>query len=162
MNAKDVIRHEIEFCHGLTRMYLEDLQDADLLARALPNSNHIAWMLGHMIAGDAEMLKLLGRKGPELPPGFIEKYGKDTASVDDPARFLRKAEYLALADRAKAATLAAVDVTPEADLEKPAPEEMRGYAPTIAAALLILGTHWLMHAGQFVTIRRKLGKPAMF
>jgi hypothetical protein len=39
---------------------------------------------------------------------------------------------------------------------------MREYAPTIAAVLTLLGTHWLMHAGQFVPIRRKLGRPAMY
>ena len=27
---------------------------------------------------------------------------------------------------------------------------------------MLLGTHWLMHAGQFVPIRRKLGKPPLF
>jgi len=39
---------------------------------------------------------------------------------------------------------------------------MREYAPTVASVLMLLGTHWLMHAGQFVPIRRKLGKPALF
>jgi len=62
----------------------------------------------------------------------------------------------------KAATLAAIDATPESSLDQPGPESMREYAPTVSAALLILGTHWLMHAGQFVPIRRKLGKPALF
>ena len=32
----------------------------------------------------------------------------------------------------------------------------------IADVLMIVGTHWLMHAGQFVPIRRKLGKPPLF
>ncbi len=62
----------------------------------------------------------------------------------------------------KAAVLAAVDATPEADLDKPAPESMRDYAPTVASVLTLLRTHRLMHAGQFVPIRRKLGKPALF
>jgi len=26
----------------------------------------------------------------------------------------------------------------------------------------VLGSHWMMHAGQFVPIRRKLGKPPLF
>ena len=66
-------------------------------------------------------------------------------------------------DQMKAASLAAVDATPEADLDKPGPEMIcREYAPTVAAMLMVLGTHWLMHAGQFVPIRRKLGKPPLF
>jgi hypothetical protein len=65
-------------------------------------------------------------------------------------------------EQAKAAILAAIDATPESEFDKPGPEPMREYAPTVGAGLLILGQHWMMHTGQFVPIRRKLGKPAMF
>ena len=49
----------------------------------------------------------------------------------------------------------AIDATPDKDLDNPGPEEMRQYAPTVGSVLLLLGSHWLMHAGQFVPIRRK-------
>ncbi len=39
---------------------------------------------------------------------------------------------------------------------------MREYAPTVGVVLMLLATHFLMHAGQFVPIRRKLGKPPLF
>jgi hypothetical protein len=39
---------------------------------------------------------------------------------------------------------------------------MRQYAPTVGIVLMLLGSHGLMHAGQFVPIRRKLGKPPLF
>ena len=71
-------------------------------------------------------------------------------------------EYLALMDQTKAASLAAVDATPEADFDKPGPEPMRQYAPTVGAVLSLLSGHWLMHAGQFVVLRRKLGRPILF
>ena len=47
---------------------------------------------------------------------------------------------------------------PETKLDDPGPEPMREYAPTVAVVLTMLGAHWLMHAGQFVAVRRKLGK----
>ena len=162
MNAKDVIRQVAEFSHLVVRYYVDDLSDGDLLVRAVPGANHIAWQLGHMVSGTQQMIVALGHPPPALPEGFAERYTKETAASDDPAQFAGKAECLALADRMKAATLAAIDATPEAALDQPAPEEMREYAPTVAAGLLILGSHWLMHAGQFVPIRRKLGKPALF
>jgi hypothetical protein len=143
-------------------MYVEDLSDSDLLVRSVPGVNHIAWQLGHLISGDKQMLEMLGHPAPALPEGFAERYTKETVASDDPARFDTKADYLALAEQMKAATLAAVDATPEDTLEAPGPEAMREYAPTIASVLTLLGTHWLMHAGQFVPIRRKLGKPALF
>jgi hypothetical protein len=115
-----------------------------------------------MVSGTQQMIASLGHPPPALPEGFAERYTKETAASDDPAQFAGKAECLALADRMKAATLAAIDATPEAALDQPGPDEMREYAPTVAAGLLILGSHWLMHAGQFVPIRRKLGKPPLF
>jgi hypothetical protein len=69
---------------------------------------------------------------------------------------------LDLAAKAKAASLAALDSIPESKLDDPGPENMREYAPTVAAVLTMVGTHWLMHAGQFVAVRRKLGKAPLF
>jgi hypothetical protein len=162
MQAKDVIRQVVEGSHMITGMYVADLNDADLLVRAVPGSNHIAWQLGHMIAGTAKMLGWLGHAAPELPEGFAEAYGRENAACDDPARFATKAQYMALAEKMKTATLAAIDATPAEELDRPGPKEMRDYAPTVASALTLLGSHWLMHAGQFVPIRRKLGKGPMF
>ena len=62
----------------------------------------------------------------------------------------------------KAASLAAIAATPDNALEAPAPERVRQFLPTVAAVLAALGGHWLMHAAQFVVVRRKLGKPLLF
>ena len=53
MQAKDAIKQVIEFSHLLIRMYVEDLSDQDLLVRSVPGTNHIAWQLGHAVAGTA-------------------------------------------------------------------------------------------------------------
>ena len=38
-----------------------------------------------------------------------------------------------------------------------APEQMRKFCPTVGAVFLLHPQHWLMHAGQWVIVRRKLG-----
>jgi hypothetical protein len=162
MNAKDAIRQSVEFCQLVTRMYIDDLSDADLLVRAVPGTNHIAWQLGHLLRGTHQMLTALGQPAPSLPAGFLEAYTKETAGSDDPHDFAAKAQYLALIEAMNAAVLAAIAATPETALEQPGPEAMRDYAPTVAAVLLLLGNHWLMHAGQYVPIRRKLGRAPLF
>jgi hypothetical protein len=162
MTAKEVIRYVVEFCHVVTRGYIDDLTDKELFVRAVPGSNHIAWQLGHLLTSEQQMLGWIGQKAPALPAGFAEAHTKETATSDDPAKFFKKAEYQKLIDTMKAASLAVIDATPEKDLDKPSPERMREYAPTTGAVLTMLGTHWLMHAGQFVPVRRKLGKPAMY
>ncbi|MCR4411985.1 MAG: DinB family protein [Thermoguttaceae bacterium] len=162
MDAKDVLRQLVESCHLVVRSYVEDLTDADLLVRSVPGTNHIAWQLGHLAASTSQMLSMLGHDAGALPPGFAEAHSAQSAASDDPARFSSKAEYLSLADQSRAATLAAIEATPEAELDAPGPEPFREIAPSVASMLALAGTHWLMHAGQFVPIRRKLGKPPLF
>ncbi len=162
MSLKNHLRWQIEQCHWITTSYVQDLADADLLVRPVPGMNHAAWQLGHLIAGSKKMLGWLGQPAPALPDGFEEGYTKETAHSDDRAKFASKDVYLDLAAKIKAASLAAVDAIPESKLDDPGPEAMREYAPTVAAVLTMLGTHWLMHAGQFVALRRKLGKAPLF
>jgi hypothetical protein len=160
--AKNLLRQSIEMGHFVSRAYVEDLTDAELLLRSVPGSNHIAWQLGHMIGSVRVFIAALGRDAPILPDDFEAAHNREAAASDDRAKFAAKAQYLALMDQMKAASLAAVEATPESDLDAPGPESMREYAPTVGAVLMLLGTHWLMHAGQFVPIRRKLGKPPLF
>ncbi len=162
MDAKDVLRQVMESSDMIVQAYIGDLTEADLLVRSVPGTNHIAWQLGHLVAGTHKMLLALGRPAPSLPDGFETSYTRETAASDDAAKFPTKAQYLALLGEAKAAVLAAIDATLPSDLDNPGPVEMREYAPTVGSVLMMLGSHWLMHAGQFVPIRRKLGKPALF
>lgn len=162
MTGKDAIRHVIEFCDTVTQGYIGDLRDEELLVRSVPGSNHIAWQLGHLITSEHHMLTQLGHRPPPLPAGFAESHAAEAATSDDPAKFRRREEYAALLTAMKDAALAAVAATREEDLDKPGPESMRAYAPTVNAVLMLLGTHRLMHAGQFVPIRRKLGRKPLF
>jgi hypothetical protein len=143
--------------------YLADLTDADLLVRPAPGCNHIAWQLGHLIQAEHGMLEGASPGSmPKLPEGFKEKHSKEKAASDNPKDFLTKNEYLKLFQQQRAATLALLDKVTEADLDKPAPEAMRSYCPTVGSIFTMQGTHWLMHAGQWAIIRRKLGKPPLF
>ena len=161
MTPKDLIKHTIDLCHSVLSDYLSDLTDEDLLVRPVPGANHIAWQLGHLIASE-NALTGAGYAMPELPEGFAESYTKETAGSDDPAMFLGKSQYLELFEQQRAATLAALDATPESDLDKAAPESCREYAPTVGIMFNLIGIHEMMHAAQFAIVRRKLGKPALF
>jgi hypothetical protein len=162
MDAKGVLRQSVELSHMITRAYVDDLTDADLFVRSVPGANHIAWQLGHLVAGTQQMLGMLGHPSPALPEGFAAAHTAETSSVNDPAKFSTKDEYVTLLEQMKAAALAAIDATPESALDQPAPEAMREYAPTVSAALGVVAMHPTMHAGQFVPIRRKLGKAPLF
>jgi hypothetical protein len=99
---------------------------------------------------------------PALPAGFAEAHGKETAGSDDAAGFKAKADYLALLEQQRAAALSALAATPDARLDEATPESMQAYAATVGAMFNMLGIHEMMHAAQFVVVRRKLGRAPLF
>ncbi len=163
MNARDAVKSTYALPDQLIRGYLDGLTDADLLVRPVPKANHIAWQLGHLITSEHEFVEgLCPGLAPPLPAGFAAKHTKETAESDNPKDFCTKDEYLKLYDQMRAASLKMVDTVSESDYDKPAPEKFRSYCPTVAAVLLLVPSHWLMHAGQWAIVRRKLGKPPLF
>ncbi len=159
MTAKDVIKNSINMCHEVLTTYINDLSDADLMVRSVPGVNHIAWQLGHLVASENHMVGQAGFSMPALPDGFAEAHTPETSSSDDSAKFFKKDEYLACMAEQREGTLAALEAATDADLGKATPEEMHAYAPTVGVAFNVVGIHLMMHAAQFVPVRRKLGKP---
>jgi hypothetical protein len=163
MNAHGALRGALASADSISTAYLNDLSDADLLVRPVPGANHIAWQLGHLIAGENMMIgEMCPGSMPALPAGFAEKYTNDTAGSDDRGTFLGRDEYLRLYREQREATLKALDNLSEADLDRPAPEKFRHFCPTVGAMFNMQATHWLMHAGQWAIVRRKLGHKPLF
>lgn len=163
MSTAKILRQMLEPQMYVTKAYLEDLSDADLLVRPVPEANHIAWQLGHLLVSDHDMFNdVLPGMMPPLPAGFAERHTSETAKLDDPEAFHSKREYLRLIDEQRAATLAKLDQLSEADLERPTPAKYQGFAASVGAMFGSLTTHWMMHAGQWAVVRRKLGRPPLF
>ncbi len=160
MDAKDAIRSCANTCSMIVKTYLGDLEDADLMRRPAQGCNHLAWQMGHLISSEVQMLETVAPgQGISLPAGFAQAHAPDCSNSDDPAAFQNKATYLELFDKARAASLAALESLPEADLDQPAPEQFRSFCPTLGDFFILMATHPLMHAGQFVVVRRQAGKP---
>ena len=159
MTSTYVLKHTINMAHDILTTYLGDLEDADLLLRPVSGMNHIAWQLGHLIASEHKMMTDAGFTMPGLPDGFAESYTKETSGSDDAAKFLGKDEYLQCMGKQREATLKHLEAAADADLTRPSPESIRAYAPTIGALFSLIGMHTMMHAAQFVAVRRKLSKP---
>ena len=161
MNALDAIRATAATSDTVVNIYLDDLADADLLVRPHPECNHVAWQLGHLIAAECNLLNLLvPGAAPELPEGFADRHGKDACGNDDPASFCTKAEYVDLYGRVRAASATALGSVSEADLDAPNPkEDFRAMFPTVGSMWVLIATHPMMHVGQWVPVRRALGKP---
>lgn len=162
MKVHDAIKTSLETSRFMTKMYLSDLDDQELLQRPVDSANHIAWQLGHLILAERALLEGVKQGySAELPEGFAEKHAKDKAQASEPADFYTKAQYLELMERQREGTLSLLNSLSESELDAPAPERIRRVAPTVGALFLFFAMHETAHAGQFVILRRKLGKPVL-
>ena len=164
MLAKDLAKEALTSTQGLMHMYLSDLSDADLLVRPLPNANHIAWQLSHLIGSEKSLMEtvLPGVKYPDLPPSITSLASDKTGKAAPTGGYLTKTEYLDWSTKVRSATVAAVENLPDSDLDKPSSGPMAQFAPNLGAMLILIANHTLMHAGQFTVVRRALNKPVMF
>jgi len=163
MNANEALQVNIEMADTIAMAYLQDLSDEELMHRPAPQANHIKWQLGHLLSSDNQMINGVtpGKLDP-LPEGFAERYSRETATSDDAKQFDSKDDLLALYQKQKEAILNALQEQSAEDLDRPTPEEMQNYAATVGAAFSIIGSHWIMHAGQWAVIRRQLGREPLF
>lgn len=160
MDSRAAIKLAIDTAEMISMAYLQDLTDEQFMLRPHPGCNHINWQVGHLISSEHNLgNQAVPESMPPLPAGFAEKYSKETATSDVPATFARKEELLRVHQEQRAATLAALSKVSDSDLDKPTGLD---YAPTVGAILSLQGSHWMMHAGQWVIVRRSLGLPALF
>jgi hypothetical protein len=165
LNGIEVIKASLAGTQFMLKWFIDDLSDADLLVRPVPNANHAAWQIGNVIGGDIHLLKdqeIPGAVFPELPDGFMDQHGPKGAKEESPEGFLTKAEYLDLLDKVRGATIASLDQLTDTDLDRPTIGKMADFAPTLGRLYLAVSDHTMMHAGQFSVIRRCLGKPVLF
>lgn len=157
------IKHELQLPAFTVQAYLQDLTDDDLMRRPVENANHIAWQLGHLIESEHNLNNMVCPDSmPPLPNGFAAKHAKENAASDDKSAFCTKEEYLKAMEEQRAGTLALLDKLSDEELEKPSPEPIQKFGATVGAVIAGQSAHWMMHAGQWVIVRRQLGKEAIF
>ena len=163
MISFEAVEANLRMSHVVTTALLSDLSDDDLLARPVPEANHIAWQLGHLISSEHS---LISRFAPGVarafPPGWQDGYTDASAKLNEASRFERKARYIAMYDAQRQATLDAFKSLDAAALSKPTEGPLRDICRDVAQLFLFQAHHEMMHAGQFTTIRRHLGKPRLF
>jgi hypothetical protein len=159
MDTRQAIADGINMGKMVCMAYLGDLTDEEMMRRPHPQCNHINWQVGHLIASEHGMIEAsVPGSMPALPAGFEEKYAKDKSTSDKPSDFLPKQELMSIFETQRAATLAALEKLSDEQLEQPGPEAMRAYIPKVGSAFNMQASHWLMHCGQWVVVRRELGR----
>jgi uncharacterized damage-inducible protein DinB len=163
MNARQAIQLNLDLSDYISQGYLGDLTESELLHRPATGANHIKWQLGHLIASEHDLVEdCFPGTMPALPADFATRYHRDRAGSDNPGDFHTKEELLAEHQRQRQAALQKLHSLADSDLDAGTPEKMQSYAPTVGSLFSMLGTHWVMHAGQWAVIRRQLGRAPLF
>ena len=159
MKAADIITIAFGTNDFILNTYLQDLSDEEILLAPTAGANSIAWQLGHLISSENSFVESMKPgTSPKLPEGFPARHSKEGAIESSTAGYLTKDQYLSLRQAQRAATLGYLATLSEEDLDKPGPEAMRSWIPTIGAGFTLFAGHGLLHAGQIAVLRRKLGK----
>ena len=126
------------------------------------NANHPAWQLGHLIAAETGLVSAFDpTAAAKLPDGFDKKFTKETAGKDDPSFFGTKSQLLDQFTKTCGDDRLGQDAQQPADLEKPSPERVRSFAPTLGHLVELIPTHTAMHVGHS-RLSKKLGKRLIF
>jgi hypothetical protein len=163
MNFKDSIRSSLRISDFLSQGYLTDITPEEMLVRPVPDANHIAWQIGHLISSERQLVEAASPGSmPELPEGFAERHRRDGIASDNRTDYLTKEEFIELAKQVRAATLEALDRFNDADFDKPVAARVPPFVKCAGDCFATIGPHWALHAGQWVVLRRKLGRARMF
>lgn len=157
------IAQSLKLPFSIVESYLSDLTDEELLVRPLPAMNHIAWQWGHLIASEKWHLEQISsRPMPSLPQSFVEYHSKENAHSDNPEDFCTAEQYRHRMRQQRNATLELLGSLSDDELQQESPESIRYLGPTVGTIFTGEATHWMMHAGQWVAVRRQLGKAPLY
>jgi hypothetical protein len=161
MRAQEVLVFSLRTMRGMIENMCKELTPAEMLHRPCDGANCAAWILGHLTAADHRFLTALGEQDvPALPEGFAARFATKgeapkAKEFGDVSGLL--AIFLQMRDRLIAATerTSAENLAEAVDLGSPRIKKK-------GEMLALAGFHSGLHAGHLSTIRRSLGKPALF
>ncbi len=153
----------IQHTRNQTLKLVNDLSEAQMTRQPAPQTNHAAWVLGHLLGVDCGVLNFLGGQAPQLEPNWKEIYGGGSTPTAEATRYKSKLFYLERMADVHTQILARIKALRAEDLNKPHPDpNRRARFPTLGHHLLFYCVwHETYHAGQLSAWRRVQGWPAV-
>src|SRR3954469_12960589 len=98
-----------EYC----RMLVADIPDERMAEQPIAGVNHPAWILGHLAIASYRVVTILGGN-PDVPPGWMEKFGPGSKPTASRADYPPKDELLRTAEQSfERVRRAIAEATPE-------------------------------------------------
>ena len=162
-----IIADSLQLSLNYGERLLKDVSPTQFARFACPGgqvveSNHPAFIYGHLSLYGPRILTQLGHSAPSLPAEFEAAFSKDAHCTDDPTGKIYPSmgvitQYFFDGYKAAAAVLCE---TPDAALQQPNPMEgrMAELFPTLGSLqTFYCGGHMMMHLGQMSAWRRMAG-----
>ncbi|MEI6256365.1 MAG: DinB family protein [Planctomycetota bacterium] len=126
------------------------------------DSNHPAFIYGHLSLYAPKVLQQIGHPCPAIPPHFDDCFSKDASCRDDEDGDLYPSmdEITVFFFESQRMLVGALRATPNATFEQPNPAEgrMKDLFPTLGSVqTFYCGGHLMMHLGQMSAWRRMEG-----
>ncbi len=137
---------------------VKDIPEARMTEQPAGVVNHPAWTLGHLNVSAGWLLTLLDEQCPDFDPAEGTKFGPGSKPVNDPKAHAPTATVLAQLTQRHALLDAAIRAKHATHFNRPAPEELQKFAPTLGAiAMYLITAHENYHLGQVMVWRRAAG-----
>lgn len=159
MKTTDYIRTLLEGSKGWTMGLINDMKDSPVTQPTANGGNHTAWVLGHLIHSESNLLDIfiLGKENrfPELANCSMK-----TEPSTNPDDYLPMDELFAKFEEIRSASLAHLDTLSDEDLtaKSHAPEEFGPMFSTVGGVYGAMCIHVAFHGGQVAVCRRAAGR----
>jgi hypothetical protein len=149
-------------------VYAETLKDAEELTADIDDArfaeqpagirNHPAWTLGHLVVSGNFILILLDEKPIAVPENYGKLFPPGTQPTSDRATYPSKQTLLSHLKQVHTAAVDAVRRKHASYFDRPSPENLRSFAPTLGKIIVyLLAAHENNHLGQLIAWRRAAG-----
>lgn len=167
----NIIADSLEVSIGYAERLLRDITAGKFARFASPGgqlieSNHPAFVYGHLSLYGPRILQQLGQPGPTVPDSFEAVFSKDAKCVDDPDGTVYPAMSVVTDTffSGYRTAAAALRSAPDSAFDVPNPMEgrMSVLFPTLGSLhSFYCGGHVMMHLGQISAWRRMIGLGAV-
>ncbi len=158
-SMKDLLPGQLEMGGFLFDKFTSDLSDAEYFKRPAPNTNHVAWNVGHIATSEDSMVAAITGGAMKLSEDLHKLFGGSSECLDDSTKYPSRGELDEMYKNARAITIEQFNMFDEAKWSDPAPEGWPAdMFPTLGSIWAILPTHQFWHIGQITVCRQTMGK----
>jgi len=142
---------------NLLQKSFDGLTAEEWLHRPNGSSNHLLWVVGHVLWARGAVLGLLGSPWTSPSAALFARGVK----VEDAGKYPAPEELSAALSDSSARLTAALEGASEEELAKPGPEKIPSVDGTVGGVVSFLAFHETTHVGQAAYLRAYLGHPGV-